>query len=109
MYDDDSGYAMDDPKHPTFHERYAGIWDDRDKTVRMPTPHRKPKQSAVITKTGEPGREEPSALLADGRTMPMGRNMGKRYELGTMGEAEYIYDGRSGLWLFTPLENGDDI
>ena len=33
MYDDDSGYAMDDPKNPSYHERYASIWDNRDKTV----------------------------------------------------------------------------
>jgi rubrerythrin len=33
---DDSGYELSDPKHPTFHERYADIWDNRDKTRTVP-------------------------------------------------------------------------
>jgi hypothetical protein len=77
----------------------------------MPKTGSHSKQSAVITKTGRVDsrvREEPSALLADGRTMPMGRNMGKTFPVGTVGEAEYIYDGRSGLWLFTPTEDNQN-
>jgi hypothetical protein len=27
--DEDSGYALTDPKHPTFHDRMAGFSDDR--------------------------------------------------------------------------------
>ncbi len=29
-----NAYDPDDPKHPTYHDRLASIWDDRDKTVR---------------------------------------------------------------------------
>lgn len=59
------------------------------------------KLRATITKPGIPGREEPYALLEDGRTMPMGRNMGKTFAVGTTGTAEYTSDYRSGLWFFT--------
>jgi hypothetical protein len=24
------GYELDDPKHPTYHDRYADVWDLRD-------------------------------------------------------------------------------
>jgi hypothetical protein len=34
MAADESGYDLSDPKHPTYHDRYSGLWDDRDKTVR---------------------------------------------------------------------------
>lgn len=27
--EDDSGYSPDDPKHPTYHDRYASLSDDR--------------------------------------------------------------------------------
>lgn len=30
---DDTGYELDDPKHPTFHDRHADIWDARDKVM----------------------------------------------------------------------------
>jgi hypothetical protein len=30
----DDGYELDDPKHPTFYERYAGAADDARKTRR---------------------------------------------------------------------------
>lgn len=33
---DDSGYELSDPKHPTYHDRMADIWDNRDKTDRSP-------------------------------------------------------------------------
>lgn len=29
-HDADLGYALDDPKHPTYHERMAGHWDSRE-------------------------------------------------------------------------------
>jgi len=29
--DDGDGYALDDPKHPTYHERMSGLWDNRDR------------------------------------------------------------------------------
>ena len=28
--DESAGYALDDPKHPTFYERYAAAWDERE-------------------------------------------------------------------------------
>jgi len=28
---DAEGYALDDPKHPTYHERMASVWDGREK------------------------------------------------------------------------------
>jgi hypothetical protein len=31
FFDDDAGYDLNDPKHSTFHERYADLWDNRDK------------------------------------------------------------------------------
>jgi hypothetical protein len=30
--DDDTGYELDDPKHPTYHDRMSEVWDSRDKT-----------------------------------------------------------------------------
>ena len=33
---DESGYSPDDPKHPTYHERMADVWDNRDKTAGIP-------------------------------------------------------------------------
>lgn len=32
--DDDSGYELDDPKHPTFHDRYADQADRRRKQAK---------------------------------------------------------------------------
>ena len=29
--DNDTGYAFDDPKHPTYHDRMSGVWDLRDR------------------------------------------------------------------------------
>ena len=29
-YADDSGYELDDPKHPSFHTRHADLWDNRE-------------------------------------------------------------------------------
>jgi hypothetical protein len=31
MISDDTGYELGDPKHPTFHERFSDIWDNREK------------------------------------------------------------------------------
>ena len=68
---------------------------------------------ATITKPGvnEPGsipgsvrRSEPYARLEDGRTMPMGLNMGKTYPVGTTGTAKYVKSASYGLWHFTPDE-----
>lgn len=59
------------------------------------------RQSAVIVHNGARGHE-PYARLADGREMPMGYNMGKRYPIGTTGMAEYIVGPSSGLWHFEP-------
>ena len=28
--EDDGGYKLDDPKHPTFHDRYSDLADSRD-------------------------------------------------------------------------------
>src|SRR5579859_1251587 len=28
--DEDSGYALTDPKHPTFHDRMSSLYDDRE-------------------------------------------------------------------------------
>jgi hypothetical protein len=30
---DETGYDSDDPKHPTFHDRYADVWDMREKAA----------------------------------------------------------------------------
>lgn len=60
------------------------------------------KVRATITQPGVPGRSEPYARLADGRVMPMGWNRGKRFPVGTEGEAEYIRTGNASLWRFTP-------
>lgn len=30
--DDDTGYDLDDPKHPSFYERAVWAWDNRDKS-----------------------------------------------------------------------------
>jgi hypothetical protein len=30
-WDIDAGYDPSDPKHPTYHERMADVWDSRDK------------------------------------------------------------------------------
>jgi hypothetical protein len=30
--DEEEGYDLDDPKHPTYHDRMSEIWDNRDKT-----------------------------------------------------------------------------
>lgn len=30
----ETGYDPSDPKHPTFHDRYADVWDNRDKRRR---------------------------------------------------------------------------
>lgn len=62
----------------------------------------KPPVRATITQSGVPGRSEPYALLADGRTMPMGRNMGDTFVVGQQGEAQYVMTGSGGLWRFTP-------
>jgi len=66
------------------------------------------RQAAVITDAGTPGAHygEPRALLADGRTMPMGWSAGKTFPVGTWGEAEYIRTGHASLWQFYP--NRDD-
>jgi hypothetical protein len=32
LFDPDCGYSLGDPKHPTYHERMAEAWDNRDKT-----------------------------------------------------------------------------
>jgi len=29
--DNDSGYELSDPKHPTFYERIVDVWDNREK------------------------------------------------------------------------------
>lgn len=29
--DESGGYASDDPKHPTYHERMSALWDNREK------------------------------------------------------------------------------
>lgn len=34
IWDDEAGYEYSDPKHPTFHDRYAGLWDNRDKSLK---------------------------------------------------------------------------
>ena len=28
---DDTGYDLSDPKHPTYHDRMADVWDSREK------------------------------------------------------------------------------
>lgn len=35
MFDDGSGYDLDDPKNPSFYERYVDVFDLRDKTASM--------------------------------------------------------------------------
>lgn len=62
----------------------------------------KPPVRATITRPGVPGRSEPHALLADGRTMPMGWSMGKTFSEGQQGEAQYVMVSGRGLWRFTP-------
>jgi hypothetical protein len=32
LFDPESGYTLGDPKHPTYHERMAEAWDNREKT-----------------------------------------------------------------------------
>lgn len=59
-------------------------------------------QRATIMCPGTPGRSEPTAQLADGRTMPMGWNMGQSIAVGTTGTAEYVSTSNAGLWRFTP-------
>lgn len=61
-------------------------------------------QRATIVNPGTPGMNygEPRAELEDGRTMPMGRNAGSTYPIGTTGTAEYVRTPNSGLWQFTP-------
>lgn len=59
---------------------------------------------ATITEAGVPGRHEPYAELEDGRTMPMGWNTGKTYEVGQKGMAKYVSTGSASLWQFTPDE-----
>lgn len=60
--------------------------------------------AATITKKGrcaEDGYSEPYALLADGRTMPMGWNRsGPIFEVGTTGLATYVRSSRASLWHF---------
>jgi len=60
-----------------------------------------------------PGKSEPYAELEDGRTMPMGWNLGQTFEVGQTGIAEYVVTGSAGLWQFTPamliLESIDDV
>lgn len=51
------------------------------------------------------GFTEPYALLADGRTMPMGWNgWGPVFEVGTTGTAEYVATPSASLWRFIPDE-----
>jgi len=33
---DEDAYEPEDPKHPTYADRLAGVWDERDKTERLP-------------------------------------------------------------------------
>lgn len=39
IYDDDSGYALNDPKHPTYADRMTDVWDNREKVPYTPTKH----------------------------------------------------------------------
>jgi len=29
--DGETGYALDDPKHPTYHDRMSAVWDERER------------------------------------------------------------------------------
>jgi hypothetical protein len=75
--------------------------------LRPPEPV-KLEQAAMIVRKGrckEDGYTEPYALLADGRTMPMGWNAsGAIFEVGTRGTAVYVSASGRGLWRFTPEE-----
>lgn len=62
---------------------------------------------AKITKAGVPGLHEPYAQLGDGRIMPMGWSLGKTFEIGDTGIAEYISTGSASLWRFTPMAETD--
>jgi hypothetical protein len=53
MYGDDSGYELNDPKHPTFHERYADWGDSLRKREREDAP--------IILTDVDPGDESDAA------------------------------------------------
>ncbi len=63
---------------------------------------------ATITARGESGVSEPYAQIPSHIwPMPMGRNWGDEFPVGTPGWAEYVADKRGGLWRFTPDTDED--
>lgn len=63
---------------------------------------------AKITKPGVPGLHEPYARLGDGRVMPMGWSLGRTFEVGDTGLAEYVTTPGASLWRFVPDDETDE-